>query len=145
MRTFEKYRKFNTYRNTINKLEPIFLELRAAIPMSEAQFHNIYICALEAFNNAIIHGNKLNNSKIIEIYVYVENNIVHIEIIDEGNGFNEASIPNPLDPENIVKDHGRGIFIIDRLCTKRTYTMTQRGFCISMLFDLNNKKQIITS
>ena len=43
MRTFEKYRKFNTYRNTINKLEPIFLELRAAIPMSEAQFHNIYI------------------------------------------------------------------------------------------------------
>ncbi len=137
MRVFEAYRKFVTYRNTINKIEPMFLELRKAVPMSELQFNNIYVCVLEAFNNAIIHGNRLNNSRFVEMYLYVEDNIVFIDIIDEGNGFDETILPNPLDPENIIKDNGRGIFIIDCLCSKKTYKKNQRGFTVSMEFDLS--------
>jgi serine/threonine-protein kinase RsbW len=35
-----------------------------------------------------------------------------ISVIDEGEGFDHSRLPNPLDPTNILKDHGRGVYII---------------------------------
>jgi serine/threonine-protein kinase RsbW len=32
--------------------------------------------------------------------------------MDEGNGFDYSNVPDPLAPENRMKDHGRGIFLI---------------------------------
>ena len=35
-----------------------------------------------------------------------------IAIMDEGEGFNPNEIPDPTLPENLVKDHGRGLYIV---------------------------------
>ena len=35
-----------------------------------------------------------------------------IRVRDEGRGFDPALVANPLDPENILKSSGRGIFLI---------------------------------
>ncbi len=35
-----------------------------------------------------------------------------MSVIDEGNGFDYNNLPDPLSPENRMKDHGRGIFLI---------------------------------
>jgi serine/threonine-protein kinase RsbW len=35
-----------------------------------------------------------------------------IRVRDEGPGFDPASVPDPLHPENLLKASGRGIFLI---------------------------------
>ncbi len=134
---FEKHEKFPSVRSSINKIEPIFDNLKKIMNISDMQFHNIYICASEAFNNALMHGNKLNAAKFVELHVKLIGDHLHIDIIDEGDGFDPQTIPDPLHPQNINKASGRGIFIIDNLCMKTEYKRTQRGFCVTMIFDIN--------
>ena len=47
-------------------------------------------------------------------------------ITDEGAGFNPASIPDPTTAENIYSDHGRGLFLINRLMSKAEYRLGGR-------------------
>ena len=37
---------------------------------------------------------------------------------DEGSGFDFNNIPDPTDPENLEKEHGRGVFLINKLLTR---------------------------
>ncbi len=134
---FERYEKIATTRNSIIEIENIFAELKSAVLISEAQFHNIYICATEAFNNALIHGNKLNSSKFVEIYVRATKDFVYVDVTDEGEGFDENKVENPLELDNLSKETGRGIFIIEHFCTKKELKKTQQGFCVSLFFDLS--------
>lgn len=65
----------------------------------------------EAVLNAWKHGNKQNPDKSIIIRWWFGNDF-HAEIIDEGQGFDYESVPDPTDNENLIKPFGRGIYII---------------------------------
>ena len=79
---------------------------------------NILISVTEAVNNAIIHGNKKDESKqIVLAYSTQKNSLVFI-IKDEGNGFDSSNLPDPTDPENLEKLHGRGVFLMRSLADK---------------------------
>ena len=66
--------------------------------------------------NAIKHGNKSDTSK--HVYVEFETGAdaaipaLAIRVRDEGEGFDPETLANPLDPENLLKSSGRGIFLI---------------------------------
>lgn len=70
------------------------------------------ICIFEMLTNAILHGNDGDPGKKVIIFYQVTTFAVTISVIDEGNGFDPAILPDPLLPENRMKDHGRGIFLI---------------------------------
>jgi serine/threonine-protein kinase RsbW len=66
--------------------------------------------------NAIIHGNREDPSKKVEIYGACEGHEKLLLVItDEGQGFDPAAIPDPTRAENIFSGHGRGLFLINRL------------------------------
>ena len=70
----------------------------------------------EALANAIRHGCKGDRSKLIQCCVsHDESGEVVIVIRDPGTGFDLASVPSPLEGENIFKPSGRGIFLINEL------------------------------
>ena len=64
----------------------------------------------EAVINAIKHGNKLDRSKRVEIRFTINAEGLSVHVVDEGEGFDPSTVPNPLDPENLLKPSGRGIF-----------------------------------
>jgi serine/threonine-protein kinase RsbW len=66
----------------------------------------------ETVTNAIQHGNKLDQSKHVEIQYEVGPDRLTISVRDQGSGFRVSDLPNPLDPENLLKPSGRGIFYI---------------------------------
>lgn len=70
------------------------------------------VCIVEMLINSMAHGNKNNPNRKVIILYKVEQEKVVLSIIDEGEGFDYNNLPNPLDPENLLKDSGRGIFII---------------------------------
>jgi serine/threonine-protein kinase RsbW len=74
--------------------------------------HWIGMSVRESVTNAIQHGNKLDQSKKVDIRFEVAPEYLEISVKDQGNGFRVDDLANPLDPENLLKPSGRGIFYI---------------------------------
>ncbi len=66
----------------------------------------------EAVTNAILHGNKEDESKFVEVTLKSSDASLEIKVHDEGPGFNPESVPDPTKEENILKTSGRGIFFM---------------------------------
>lgn len=80
--------------------------------MSEEAAFGIDMAVREAIANAIIHGNQLDESKLVEISVTSSSDSVEIRVHDQGAGFNPETIADPTSEENLLKSSGRGIFFV---------------------------------
>ena len=82
---------------------------------------NLMLLLSEAVTNAIVHGNKLDKSKTVEVEVHINSNKIISTVKDQGNGFNPQTTNNPLKEENLLKDSGRGIFLIREISDSMDY------------------------
>jgi serine/threonine-protein kinase RsbW len=83
--------------------------------IQEDAFGNILISVTEAVNNAICHGNGNDKSLYIEVAVAENSESFCFHVKDDGNGFDYNNLPDPTAPENILKENGRGIFLMKSL------------------------------
>jgi serine/threonine-protein kinase RsbW len=91
------------------------------------KMNGLLLAVTEATTNAIIHGNKNNKLKLVRISVFVEGNNLKIIIKDEGKGFDPTIVPDPTDPENLLKDSGRGLYLMKVYMDGLTYNQTPEG------------------
>jgi serine/threonine-protein kinase RsbW len=77
----------------------------------EAAF-GIEMAVREAITNAMVHGNKEDETKTVELTLNCLGHELEIEVRDQGEGFDPAGVPDPTDPANILKTSGRGIFLM---------------------------------
>ena len=76
----------------------------------------IELALSEALVNAIVHGNQQDPRK--RVYVNCRcttDGEVSITVEDEGHGFENDAVPDPTSPENLLRTHGRGIYLIRTL------------------------------
>jgi len=67
----------------------------------------------EALNNAVVHGNGMDPNKLVEIRCRCERGKgVWLIVRDQGRGFDPSTVPNPLTPQGLVAERGRGIHLI---------------------------------
>ena len=96
--------------------------------------HWIGMSVRESVTNAIQHGNKLDPAKKVDIRFEVAPDHLEITVKDEGNGFQVDKLPNPLDPENLLKPSGRGIFYIRSFMDEVEFlTHSQGGMEVHMV------------
>jgi len=70
----------------------------------------------EALANAIVHGNRQDPRKKVRVCCACQaDGGILIIVKDEGQGFDPARLPSPLVGESIYSEHGRGIYLINRL------------------------------
>ena len=70
----------------------------------------------EALANAIVHGCKGDRDKTVSVSVGCDESRGMIIVVrDSGEGFDPSTVPSPLVGERLYEDHGRGIFLINRL------------------------------
>ena len=81
----------------------------------ESVIADIAISVSELVNNAMLHGNRAIPDKTVTIKLKRESDAVCISVADEGSGFDPAEVDNPLDDDNLLKEVGRGIFIVKSL------------------------------
>lgn len=121
--------------DSINRLENFIESLREAYHIGEDTFANILVATTEAVNNAIMHGNKLDEKKTVYVNLEVENKTkLHFTIADEGTGFDYDSLPDPTLPENLEKPCGRGVFIMRQLSDQ--FIVNKKGTEIELLFKI---------
>jgi serine/threonine-protein kinase RsbW len=107
-------------------------EATTLIGISQDNYGKILVSAMEAVNNAILHGNKLNPEKIVDIEIAYISNELQITVTDEGSGFIPENVPDPTTPENIEELNGRGIYLMSHLADKIEYT--KKGNSVTMTF-----------
>jgi len=92
---------------------------------------NLFVALDEAFVNAVKHGNKFDANKLVRITADVSPEEARFTIEDEGDGFNVAEIPDPLDPQNLFKTSGRGVLFIYNIMDEVRYN--ERGNRLTMV------------
>ncbi len=98
-------------------------------------YGNIMIAVTESVNNAIVHGNKNDKSKNVQLTLIIEDNTIKFVVKDEGPGFDYQNLPDPTAPENIDKPGGRGIFLMKHLCDEVSFK--ENGTIAELSFYLN--------
>lgn len=78
---------------------------------AEALF-GIDMAVREAVTNAVLHGNRQDESKTVELGFTFSGSTLSITVRDEGEGFNPADVPDPTDEQNLLKTSGRGILFM---------------------------------
>jgi len=99
----------------ITEVEGLINELCEEFGVEETHYGEILIAMTEAVNNAVVHGNKLDASKMVDLEVRTEGQVLEFRISDQGPGFDFDNIPDPTAPENLEKPNGRGVFLMRQL------------------------------
>lgn len=100
----------------MERLEPYIGELKDWVGFDDEESSRIMLTLSEAVNNAIMHGNKENPDKQVVVLTTLdqEKKVLTITVEDEGEGFNPDEIPDPLKEENLLKEGGRGVYLIEQ-------------------------------
>ena len=80
--------------------------------ISDDAAFGIDMAVREAVTNAVVHGNRQDESKVVDITLKSSPDAVEISVHDQGRGFNPSEVPDPTAAENILKTSGRGIFFM---------------------------------
>ena len=113
------------------------MDVKKEFDIKDDVFYNVMIAVTEAVNNAIIHGNKMKPEKKVNFELKTKGRTIIIIIKDEGEGFDPDNIDDCLKPENLMKDGGRGVFLIKELMDDVDFKTTEKGTTLTMKFNVN--------
>lgn len=95
--------------------------------LNDDQLSVLLLAVTEATTNAIIHANKCDLSKLVSIHAHIEDSKLIVKVKDEGTGFDPSTVPDPTEPENLLKDSGRGVYLMKVYMDEVRYNMTPTG------------------
>jgi serine/threonine-protein kinase RsbW len=117
----------------IEDIEKLAAEAATEAGFSQEEQDSLAIAVTELANNAIIHGNKRDPAKKVFVNIAVVDAEVRMTIRDQGKGFNPDTLSNPLDPENLLRESGRGVFIVRSLMDEVSYDFSQGGSQVTIV------------
>ena len=119
---------------SITLLENLIEQIADKHHVSEDTFANMMTCLNEIAINAIVHGNKLDESKKVIVNAEVESKRVIWTVTDEGAGFDYDHLPDPTAVENLENLTGRGVFIVKQLADQCVFN--SRGNEVELHFKI---------
>jgi serine/threonine-protein kinase RsbW len=75
----------------------------------------VSISVVEAGTNAIQHGCRNGGECQVQLSFLVEKDTLTVVVHDPGPGFDPGTLPDPTSPENLLRERGRGIFIMRQM------------------------------
>ncbi len=128
----KKHLKIESSITSVRLVENAIDFITTEAGINQECYGKIIVATLEAVNNAIIHGNRYDKNKSVEIDIRLEGEALRVEVCDEGRGFRPQDVPDPTKPENIELVNGRGVFLMTHLADEIKYN--DRGNCVTMKF-----------
>lgn len=97
---------------SVNKVEQTALQIATKAGFDQDSCDSIGLAVREAAVNAVLHGNQYDPNKKVNVSYEMQGDSFVIKVADQGKGLKDEMIPDPLSPENLMKQSGRGIFLI---------------------------------
>ena len=123
----------STFESQERAVEEIlqFLESHA---LPEDEVHRVTLTASEAVNNAMEHGNRMDETKQVGLQVTILGGRVVVNVQDEGEGFDRAAVKDPLEADRLLVGGGRGVFLMDEYTDAVKYE--DGGRRVKLVFEL---------
>jgi serine/threonine-protein kinase RsbW len=97
---------------SVDKVEELVIAEAGKAGFEEDDQHQIGMAVRECAVNAVVHGNRYSSKKVVHLEIQRSTQGLTVIIGDEGEGFSMTSLPDPLAPENLLKQSGRGLLLI---------------------------------
>jgi serine/threonine-protein kinase RsbW len=62
--------------------------------------------------NAIVHGNKMDPTRKVEVSLQARPRSIQARVRDQGAGFDAGSTPDPTVGDNVLRSSGRGLLVM---------------------------------
>jgi len=98
--------------DSVDVAEASILKIAEESGFAEDDLHKLGMAVREAMVNAVVHGNRYNLKKKVHLRVDSSERALRITIVDEGEGFELQDLPDPLAEENLLRQSGRGLLLI---------------------------------
>lgn len=95
--------------------------------IDKSRIYDIAISVSEVVTNAVMHGNQNDSSKNVKIYLKADVSRVEVTVEDEGYGFDRQCICSPIEKENLLKEAGRGLLIVESLMDEVSICSKPKG------------------
>jgi serine/threonine-protein kinase RsbW len=125
---------FKSEIRNINLVERLIDDISAKYELHSDIYGKLLLAVVEGVNNAIVHGNKLEKDKDVVLQYEISDKDIQFIIGDNGTGFNYHNLPDPTQPENLEKSHGRGIFLMKHLADEVEFN--EKGNEVKIFFNL---------
>ena len=100
---------------SLQRLETFITEVMQRNCLDEDMRGNVMISSLEAVTNAIRHGNGIGSPEKVYVDVFERANQLEIVVRDRGEGFRPETVDDPTDPMLLLREGGRGVYLIQAL------------------------------
>jgi serine/threonine-protein kinase RsbW len=98
--------------DSVDSAEQLVLDVARKAGFQEEDLHKIGMAVRESMVNAVVHGNQYSAHKKVRVSVSKGQDRLTVTISDQGKGFELEALPDPLSEENLLRNSGRGIFLI---------------------------------
>lgn len=98
--------------SSVDRIEQTAFDYARRAGFDEDTASNVAMVAREAAVNAIQHGNQFDPGKQIQAGFELSPDALTIRVADQGAGLDMNAVPDPLQPENLLRTSGRGIFLM---------------------------------
>jgi serine/threonine-protein kinase RsbW len=106
----------------ILRMEDVLSQIAQEVGLPEERTSLFVVAVTEALSNAILHGNRQDPSRSVHVrfrYLPAQDSStpakLRVEVEDEGPGFDPSSLPDPTEEKNLLRESGRGIFLMRHL------------------------------
>ncbi len=119
----------------ISEVEKFIDSFTTEFNLGQRLYGQIDLSIIEAVNNAILFGNKRDESKYVTIVATLDDTLFYVSVEDEGEGFDYSKYPeDPTLPENLEKTCGRGIYLMSVLSDRLIYE--KNGSKVTLYFNI---------
>ena len=97
---------------SVDQAEELVVAEAQKLGIDEEDQQQFGMAVRECVVNAVVHGNHYSKNKKVHLELQSSSESLTVIIGDEGEGFDPSSLPDPLLPENLMRQSGRGILLI---------------------------------
>jgi serine/threonine-protein kinase RsbW len=102
----------------------------AGHPATRTIRFKLQVVLSEALANAILRGNREALDKWVDVRAELLHDVIRVHVTDEGPGFDPATVPEPIRPEQLDEAGGRGLFLIRKLVDAVQFNDQGNSICM---------------
>ncbi len=111
----------------VEVVQTVLNHLSGVLGFDEEAIHYMSVALRESVVNAMKHGNHGDESKRVGVEFVLHPDGLEFRVQDEGTGFNPTEVANPVEPQNLLRPDGRGIFFMRNFMDEVSYSFPAKG------------------
>jgi serine/threonine-protein kinase RsbW len=112
---------------SINEATAAVMDAARRLGFADDALFGIEMAVRESVTNAVLHGNREDESKPVEIGFRGTDAGAVLTVRDRGEGFDPACVADPTSEENLLKTSGRGILFMRTFMDEVTWEPLPEG------------------